>query len=164
MDWHRAVQHALDKADRLTLGTLPASIVCEANKKIQHFRFECMKEIQNGLPRHDDIRELKCPDLPVNDETRPLLHPWTTLASREALQQYDDAENGLFRATTSWFVTYNQLVKSLQTICELDAFFFVRAQLILDLERLTCELDFENWISVFLQYRLSISSGQPEPS
>ena len=159
VDWHRAVQHALYYANRLTLDTLPASIIFEADTKIQHFRFECMKVIQDGLPRHDDIRELMCPDMHLNDETRSLLYPWTTLAARKALQQYDNAMRRLCQAVMRWFEIYNQLIRSLQTICRLDAFFFVQEKLISDRERLACELDYENWISAFLRYRLVAALG-----
>ena len=158
-EWHHAVQRALRSAYRLRLGTLPASIIFAADMRIQQFCFECMKVMQDGFPRHDDIRELMCPKMPLDDEDRSLLYPWTTLSARNALRQYDNAVRHLIRATTGWFEIYNQLVTSLQTICRSDAFLFVHEKLIIELAHLACELDYDDLVSASTRQRFAASSG-----
>ena len=112
-----------------------------------------MEIIQNNWPRYAEVCELICPDWPELDDTRSCLYPWTTTEARETVHLYDAAVDMLLQAATRWFAAYNNFARALQPIFQNDAFFFVRAHLLEDLECLAFELDFEKGIANFLHFR-----------
>ena len=112
-----------------------------ALRRIQHIRSECIKMAHQGRPRDGEVHTLTCPVTPSYGRNQSSVYPWTIARTQRALDSYDRAIRQLINTAVRWFVAYNDLAMTVQTICRSDAFYFVQDKIIHDLININEDLD-----------------------